>query len=88
MSLPPYPATELLATILGRRPHPGAAVLPVEGWILAVIGIDHTLGSARLRFSLSPRRARSLAWSGLGALFALGLAAMPVVQKPFIYFQF
>jgi len=32
--------------------------------------------------------ARSLAWSGLGALFALGLAAMPVVQKPFIYFQF
>jgi hypothetical protein len=32
----------------------GAAVLPVEGWILAVIGIDHTLGSARLRL-LSPR---------------------------------
>jgi D-alanyl-lipoteichoic acid acyltransferase DltB (MBOAT superfamily) len=81
-------ATELLAAILGLRPHPGAAVLPVEGWILAVIGIDHTLGSARLRLSLSPRWARSLAWSGLGALFALGLAAMPVVQKPFIYFQF
>jgi hypothetical protein len=52
------------------------------------IGIDHTLGSVRLRLSLSPRWARSLAWSGLGALFALGLAAMPVVQKPFIYFQF
>jgi hypothetical protein len=63
-------------------------VLPVEGWILAVIGIDHTLGSARLRLSLSPWWARSLAWSGLGALFALGLAAMPIVQKPFIYFQF
>jgi len=29
-----------------------------------------------------------LAWSGLGAVFALGLASMPVVQKPFIYFQF
>jgi len=63
-----------LAAWLNRflvRPHPGAAVLPVEGWILAVIGIDHTLGSARLRLSLSPRWARSLAWSGLGALFAL-----------------
>ena len=81
-------ATEVLAAILGLRPHPGAAVLPVEGCILAIIGIDHTLGSARLRLSLAPRWARALAWSGLGALFALGLAAMPVVQKPFIYFQF
>ena len=42
-------ATEVLAAILGLGPHPGAAVLPVEGWILAVIGIDHTLGSAPLR---------------------------------------
>ena len=81
-------ATEVLAAILGLRPHPGAAVLPVEGLILAVIGIDHTLGSVRLRLSRSPRWAGALAWSGLGALFALGLAAMPVVQKPFIYFQF
>jgi hypothetical protein len=69
-------------------PHPGAAVLPVEGCILAIIGIDHTLGSARLRLSLSPRWAQALAWSGVGALFALGLATMPVVRKPFIYFQF
>ena len=81
-------AIEVLAAIFGLRPHPGAAVLPVEGCILAVIVIDHTLGSARLRLSLSPQWARTLAWSGLGALFALGLAAMPVVQKPFIYFQF
>jgi len=81
-------ATEVLAAILGLRPHPGVAVLPVEGCILAVIGIDHTLGNARLRLSLSPRWGRALAWSWLGALFALGLAAMPVVQKPFIYFQF
>jgi alginate O-acetyltransferase complex protein AlgI len=81
-------SVEVLAAIFGLRPHPGAPVLPVEGCILAVIGIDHTLGSARLRLSLPPRWARALAWSGLGALFALGLAAMPVVQKPFIYFQF
>jgi len=81
-------ATEVLAAILGLRPHPGVAVLPVEGCILAVIGIDHTLGNARLRLSLSPRWGRALAWSWLAALFALGLAAMPVVQKPFIYFQF
>jgi hypothetical protein len=81
-------ATEVLVAILGLRPHPGAAVLPVEGYILAVIAIDHTLGKARLSLSLSPRWARALAWSGLGALFAVGLAAMPVVQKPFIYFQF
>jgi alginate O-acetyltransferase complex protein AlgI len=81
-------ATEVLGAILGLRPHPGAAVLPVEGWILAVIGVDHTLGNARLRLSLSPGWTRALAWSGVGALFALSLAAMPVVQKPFIYFQF
>jgi alginate O-acetyltransferase complex protein AlgI len=81
-------AIEVLAALLGLRPHPGAAVLPLEGCILAVIGIDHTLGSARLSLSLSPRWARALAWSGVGALFAVALAAMPVVQKPFIYFQF
>jgi alginate O-acetyltransferase complex protein AlgI len=81
-------AIEVLAAILGLWPHPGIAVLPVEGWILAVIGIDHALGSARLRLSPSPRWTRALAWGGLGALFALGLAAMPVIQKPFIYFQF
>ena len=81
-------AAEVLAAIVGLQPHPGAGVLPVEGCILAIIGIDHTLGSARLRLSLSPQWARALAWSGVGALFALGLAAMPVVQKPFIYFQF
>ena len=81
-------AMEVLAAILGLRPHPGGGVLPVEGCILAIIAIDHTLGSARLGLSLSPRWARALAWSGVGALFALGLAAMPVVQKPFIYFQF
>jgi alginate O-acetyltransferase complex protein AlgI len=81
-------ASEVLGAILGLRPHPGATVLPVEGFILAVIGIDHTLRCTRLRLSLSTRWTRALAWSGLGALFALGLAAMPVVQKPFIYFQF
>ena len=81
-------ATEVLGAIVGLRPHPGAAVLPVEGCILAIIGIDHTLGRARLRLSLSPRWAGALAWTGVGVLFAIGLAAMPVVQKPFIYFQF
>ena len=81
-------ANDVVAAILGLRPHPGMAVLPVEGCILGVIAIDHTLSGARFRLSLSPRWARAIAWSGLGALFALGLAAMPVVQKPFIYFQF
>jgi alginate O-acetyltransferase complex protein AlgI len=81
-------ANEVVAAILDLRPHPGMAVLPVEGCILAVIGIDHTLRGARLRLSLSPRWTRTLAWSGLGALFALALVAMPIVQKPFIYFQF
>jgi alginate O-acetyltransferase complex protein AlgI len=81
-------AIEVLAAIFGLRDHPGLPVLPVEGCILAIIAIDHLLGSTRLRLSLSPRWAGAFAWSGLGALFALGLAAMPVVQKPFIYFQF
>ena len=81
-------AIEVVAAILGVRSHPGLPVLPIEGCILAVIAIDHTLGSARVKLSLSPRWAGALAWGGVGALFALGLAAMPVVQKPFIYFQF
>jgi hypothetical protein len=84
---PPRSAA-VVAAILGLQSHPGATVLAVEGYILAIIAIDHTLGSARLRLSLSPGWARALAWSGLGALFALGLAVMPMVQKPFIYFQF
>lgn len=81
-------AIEVLTAILGLRPHPGAAVFPAEAWILAVVVIDHTLGRARLRLPLSPGWARALAWSGIGALFAVGLAAIPVIQKPFIYFQF
>jgi hypothetical protein len=81
-------ANDVIAAILGLRPHPGMAVLPVEGCILPVIGIDHTLRGARLRLSMPPRWTRMLAWSGLGALFALGLAAMSIVQKPFICFQF
>jgi D-alanyl-lipoteichoic acid acyltransferase DltB (MBOAT superfamily) len=81
-------AIEVVAGILSVRPHPGLPVLPVEGCILAVIAIDHTLASARVKLSLSPRWAGALAWGGVGALFALGLAAMPIVQKPFIYFQF
>jgi hypothetical protein len=81
-------AIEVLAAIFGLRPHPGLAMFPVEGCILTVIAIDHMLGSARLRLSLSPRWAGALAWSGLGVLFAFGLAAMPVMQKPFIYFRF
>ena len=54
-------ANEVAAAILGLRPHPGMAVLPVEGCILAVIGIDHTLSGARLRLSMSPRWTRMLA---------------------------
>jgi hypothetical protein len=38
-------ATEVLAAILGLQPHLGAAVLPAAGCVLAIIGIDHTLGS-------------------------------------------
>jgi alginate O-acetyltransferase complex protein AlgI len=38
-------ATEVLAAILGLRPHPGAAVLPVKGCILAVMGLITRLGA-------------------------------------------
>jgi alginate O-acetyltransferase complex protein AlgI len=81
-------AIEVIAAILGLLPHSGSAVVPVEGYVLVLIAIDHAIGSAHVTLSLSPNWTRALAWSGLGALFALGLAAMPTVQKPFIYFQF
>lgn len=81
-------AIEMLAGIVGLPPHPGAPVPALEGYILVVIAIDHALDNAHLRVSVPPRWARAIAWGGLGALFALGLAAMPLVQKPFVYFQF
>jgi alginate O-acetyltransferase complex protein AlgI len=81
-------AIGVLAAITGLRPHQGAPVPALEGYILAVIAIDHTLGNIRLKVNLPLKWVPIIAWGGLGALFALGLAAMPVVQKPFIYFQF
>jgi alginate O-acetyltransferase complex protein AlgI len=79
---------EVLAAIFGLRAHPGLAIPPVEGYILAIIAIDHAVGSARFRSFQSLGRGRPLVWGGLGALMALALAAAPLVQKPFIYFQF
>jgi alginate O-acetyltransferase complex protein AlgI len=79
---------EVLAAISGLRAHPGLAVPAVEGYILAIIAIDHVVGSARFRSFQTLGRARPLVWGGVGALMALALAAAPLVQKPFIYFQF
>ena len=53
----------------------GAAVLPVEGWILAVIGIDHTLASARL----SSSRSQSMnLGAGTDALYNLSAEPAPL----------
>jgi hypothetical protein len=53
-----------------------------------IIAIDHTLGSGALRWSIPRGWARALSWGGIGMLLALALATMPLVQRPFIYFQF
>jgi D-alanyl-lipoteichoic acid acyltransferase DltB (MBOAT superfamily) len=79
---------EVLAAISGLRAHPGLAVPAVEGYILAIIAIDHVVGSARFRSFQTLGRAQPLVWGGVGALMALALSAAPLVQKPFIYFQF
>ena len=81
-------ATNVLGSIVGLHAHPGAAIIPLELWVVLIIVIDHTLGSAAWRISVSREWARLLSWSGIGIVLALGLAAMPLVQKPFIYFQF
>ena len=81
-------ATNVLGSIIGLHPHPGAAIIPLELWILLIIAIDHALGRGVWRRSPSRGWAQALSWSGMGVLLALGLAAMPLVQKPFIYFQF
>jgi alginate O-acetyltransferase complex protein AlgI len=79
---------QVLAAILGLHPHPGLALPAVEGYILAIIAIDHVVGSTRIKRFQTLGFGRPLVWGGLGALVALALAAAPLVQKPFIYFQF
>jgi D-alanyl-lipoteichoic acid acyltransferase DltB (MBOAT superfamily) len=81
-------ATKVLGSIIGLLSHPGAAITPLEPWIILIIAIDHTLGSGARRILVSREWARILSWSGIGIVLALGLAAMPLAQKPFIYFQF
>jgi alginate O-acetyltransferase complex protein AlgI len=81
-------ANSVLGSIVGLHPHPGAAIVPLEPWIVLIIAIDHTLGSGALRWSIPRRWARALSWGGIGMLLALALATMPLVQRPFIYFQF
>jgi hypothetical protein len=81
-------ANGLLARILGLRPHPGAAIAPLELWIVAIVAIDHTLGSGAWRLQIPRHWARAVAWGGTGTLLAAGLAAMPLVRRPFIDFQF
>jgi len=81
-------ANRVIGSIVGLHPHPGVATVPLEPWIVLLIAIDHTLGSAVLRCSIPRRWAHALSWGSLGLLFAFGLATMPLVQRPFIYFQF
>src|SRR6266446_2786104 len=81
-------ANSVLGSIVGVHAHPGAAIVPLEPWILLIIAIDHTLGSGALRWSIPRGWARALSWGGIGMLLALALATMPLVQRPFIYFQF
>jgi D-alanyl-lipoteichoic acid acyltransferase DltB (MBOAT superfamily) len=83
-----YDANNVLSSIAGLRAHPGVAIAPLEAWIALIIAIDHTLGSGALRCSIPRGWARPLSWGGIGMLLALGIATMPLVQRPFIYFQF
>jgi alginate O-acetyltransferase complex protein AlgI len=81
-------ALEVLKAMVGLR-HGGGRVLPtvLEMWIIAVVCADHLLRGA-------PYHRRPLAsghpifWIGIGALAAAALTLMPLVEKPFIYFQF
>ena len=81
-------ANSVLLSIVGLHPHPGTAIAPLELWIVLIIAIDHTLGSGVLRWSIPRGWARAVSWGGIGMLLALALATMPLVQRPFMYFQF
>ena len=81
-------AATVLGSIVGLRSHAGAAIFPSELWVLLVVVSDHVLGRGALRLPVPRRWAQPVVWGGVGALLALALAAMPLVQKPFIYFQF
>jgi alginate O-acetyltransferase complex protein AlgI len=81
-------AANVLGSIIGIYPHPGLAIAPVEPCIMLIIAIDHALGSGGLQWPVARQWAQALSWGGIGFLLALALAAMPLVHRPFIYFQF
>ena len=51
---------EVLTAILDPRAHPGLAVPAVEGYTLAIIALDHTIGGARFRSFQTLGRGRPL----------------------------
>jgi alginate O-acetyltransferase complex protein AlgI len=81
-------AVEVLRAFAGVRHGVGQTVPAMSVWILLLIGADHLLGRFPLRHTLAPAVARPVFWAGLGALAALVLASLPLIQKAFIYFQF
>jgi D-alanyl-lipoteichoic acid acyltransferase DltB (MBOAT superfamily) len=80
-------ANDVLASIAGLHAHPGAAIFPLEAWIVLIIAIDHTLGSGAFRWPIPRGWARALSWAGFGMLLALAIATMPLIHRPFIYLQ-
>ncbi len=82
-------AIEVLKAMAGLR-HGSGLGLPsaLIGWVIAVIGADHLLRRAPYRMRPVFASGRSIFWIGIGALAAAALTLMPLVEKPFIYFQF
>ena len=81
-------AVEVLKALVGLRHGTGITPQDAETWILLLIAADHLLGRFPPRPILAPAATRSIFWVGLGALAALVLTSLPLVQKPFLYFQF
>jgi D-alanyl-lipoteichoic acid acyltransferase DltB (MBOAT superfamily) len=81
-------AIDVLKALVGQRHAAGLTMPDAGSWILALIAADHLIGRFPTPQRLPPALTRPIYWTGIGALAAVLLACLPLVQKAFIYFQF
>ena len=66
----------------------GQAISAVSVWLLLLAGVAHAIASTDKPGRWTNRISDPVYALGLGVVFALSIALVPVGTRPFIYFQF